>query len=97
MAQESLVMSSLSNEAAFTAEGEVTFRQVLEYETENQLQDIAEPDEEIHALLSDEDIIYLEQCGDKLPPVAPGRQITPSMINFVKSVVKAYRICEHPK
>jgi hypothetical protein len=41
-----------------TVEGSITFQQVLEYEIEHNLQDYTEPEEEIHALLSEEDIIY---------------------------------------
>lgn len=86
-------LSSVSHADCSTVEGSITFQQVLDYENEHNLQDYTEPEEEIHALLSEEDVLYFQRYGDKLPPIAPGRQITPSMINFAKSVVKAYRIC----
>ena len=83
----------MEDEAWILNNAETTFQQVLQYKSYYSFQDPAESDKGIDLLLSEEDIISLQEHGDKLPSIAAGRQISPSMVNFAKSVTKAYYIC----
>ena len=69
------------------------FDEIVHYEEENGLGDPAEPMYVMERLLSEADILYLRGNSDRLPPVVPGRLITPSMMNYARSVTKAYRLC----
>jgi hypothetical protein len=85
--------STYTYSPGIVADGEETFNQILRHEEVNGLGDPSEPFDESDRLLSEADIEYLRVNGDRLPPVPPGRLISSSMINFSKSVTKAYRIC----
>lgn len=69
------------------------FDLVLQYEEENNLQDIASPDEMEDIDLSPEEVEFLEKEGNKLPPVPEGKAVSPAMLNFARTITKAYRLC----
>ena len=69
------------------------FDVVLQYEMQNNLQDVAAPDELEDIQLSPEELLFLEKEANKLPPVPEGKIVSPSMVNFARTVTKAYRLC----
>ena len=69
------------------------FDYIVQYEEENNLQDISSPDELEDIDLSPEDIDFLQSEGNKLPPIPEGKEMSPAMLNFARTVTKAYRLC----
>ena len=69
------------------------FDYIVQYEEENNLQDISSPDELEDIDLSPEDIEFLQSEGNKLPPIPEGKEMSPAMLNFARTVTKAYRLC----
>jgi hypothetical protein len=72
---------------------ESTYQSILEYEKANGIEDPSAPDEEEDIFLSPEDEEFVKKHGNKLPPVPEGKDLSPSMINFARSVTKAYQLC----
>ncbi len=68
------------------------FDYIVQYEEENNLQDISSPNELEDIDLSPEDIEFLQSEGNKLPPVPEGKEMSPAMLNFARTVTKAYRL-----
>jgi hypothetical protein len=66
---------------------------VLEYEEESNLQDPSAPEEMEDITLTPEELEYLEKEGDNLPPLPEGKYMSQSMLNFARTVTKAYRLC----
>ncbi len=62
---------------------------VLQYEMQNNIQDVAAPDE----LEDIQELIFLEKEANKLPPVPEGKMVSSSLVNFARTVTKTYRIC----
>jgi hypothetical protein len=83
---DSTTLSGTLDSASIIAADNI-FDEIVQHEEENGLGDPAEPVHESERLLSEADILYLS------PPVVPGRLITPSMMNYARSVTKAYRLC----
>ena len=69
------------------------YNALLEYEEENNLQDPSAPEEAEDITLTPEELEYLEKEGSKLLPLPEGKSMSQSMLNFARTVTKAYRLC----
>ena len=72
---------------------ESILNELEEYERVHNLEDISAPDEAEDIELTEEEYAIVDRMGEKLPPLAPGRTVTSSMINFAHTVTKSYRLC----
>lgn len=69
------------------------FDELLRQENEEGLGDPCSPEEDRDILLSPDDQEFLKKHQNYVPPVAEGKEISLSMLNFIRNVTKAYRLC----
>ena len=76
---------------------------IVEEEALHNLEDPEELEYEMLNSVHDEDVddygltpeerYYFDEQSHRLPPVPEGKMVSPAMINFVRGVTKAYRLC----